>query len=1505
MNFAADLTDLRHRKKIHVILIHNSNTSETLILCANEHYNFSNIVENLPLRGAFKSGNQPVEVTVSNLPVDKELGRVKNRLRKLSDNCGGRVGQIIHDRATIRFTSIESASRAQRRMDGQDVLGNKILVSKPQKVFVKDRESPFKSHPDRNQVRRATQHFGEDLKISSLPPPVDPAFVTQQSFPNQSQGMYLPKSYGTSSKSDVSSVPSVPLVTSLSAPGVGLSAFNIGQTGIGTANFYRNTPPPRILFGNVAAGVSGASQPLNQSLSNGWNHPNVGGAMSSGSPQPQAAEPFPTAYVKATRTLQQQQQQQRQQQRQQQEKQFQLCQQLWQSTPSNPGTTSNASALSVLTASLPSSSASDLTPDLWKHLSELPKSEALSWEDGLSSLQAPHVSPLRGSTAPHTRTPSPSALSSISAQLHAPLGHSRITASDGLQWPSQSNSNGTVLKSRTPSPYGLSLDQTLQPQANRRSWGNSAKTSPVMEPERFFNPISNSQARQSSHGVNGPIELQVTNLDQNMDPKEMKRVLLVVFREHVSVLHISVFVQSDGNLAATVRVPSLQDAQYAISQLHRKKVGFKRIQISYSQSGPTVNPSLVRSQIVSLLQDVPGHRLPLFKFREMFENRYLSTISVSDMYKLRDVCLVSEEPNGRMVTLNPQHRNTPSPLLVGSSQDGQMELPYCAQHYQKPNVQDKGWAEQELATLPNVNIGLKVFTQRVHGLLQSHSGSLPLPSFSHCYGAQFGPLEIDENGVPLEHLVSCVSGVELYQGVGCVKYLRWATGGDSDAANDTDGSSVVSNVSPPLAGPLALFSRELVDLLKTAPNCQISFNRFIPAYHHHFGRQCRVADYGYTKLMPLLEALPNIVQVLGEGNKRMVTLSHRAQVRRFTSDLLRVLKAQYSKQVTLSEFSTAYQRVLNRPFEVANYGVCRVEDLLSEVAETTVLVSPLPNSSDVLIAIPKREQTQEEMEKTKQFALEVLQLLRYAPQCSMDFSKFIPYYHHHFGKQCRVSDYGFSKLIELFEAIPDVVKVTEGEEGERKVQLTLEQRLHVLGDIVAAIVQEYGHPFMPISEVSENFLLSSGYALRPEDYGFSSLEELFGAIHFSVKLHVTPTASFVGLVDQDQLHSIAQHVRRILWAQETCRMSASEFEDCYLLATGGKCNFDDLQKDLKDAVQLVRDSQGTVEYIELKPLQVLARNILQLLQAADGCIPLQMFETSYLQRFGKAVQPAQYGFSSVPALLQALQDIFSIKGKGQRRYLVLESNLEGDVTNVTDGTKSLEGAAVSGLEFLSPKKSSSGPFVEGSKVGESPDTVLKKLIRNLSNQASPAKQRLYGERASGGLQGYRPLGFATSQQPLHASSSHHFAWGPPQLQSAGHSSFTVPISIPPCQLDSPTSLLCGYNGLDGSDTANSRAAALPIVQPPDPSELPMPRMTLTSSSVSSKTDLADDKNSNSTSMDDGGIANCSITSAADDTLESSQNSTLNASEDGSQSAGRAKRKQRLAIQFTSPLVPIQ
>jgi meiosis arrest female protein 1 len=83
----------------------------------------------------------------------------------------------------------------------------------------------------------------------------------------------------------------------------------------------------------------------------------------------------------------------------------------------------------------------------------------------------------------------------------------------------------------------------------------------------------------------------------------------------------------------------------------------------------------------------------------------------------------------------------------------------------------------------------------------------------------------------------------------------------------------------------------------------------------------RVADYGYTKLKELFEALPHIIQIMGEGSRAMITLSHRAQLKRFTSDLLRVLKSQSSKQVSLFDFPQVFEKVMNRVFRISDYGV--------------------------------------------------------------------------------------------------------------------------------------------------------------------------------------------------------------------------------------------------------------------------------------------------------------------------------------------------------------------------------------------------------------------------------------------------------------------------------------------------------------------------------------------------------------------------------------------------------
>lgn len=108
---------------------------------------------------------------------------------------------------------------------------------------------------------------------------------------------------------------------------------------------------------------------------------------------------------------------------------------------------------------------------------------------------------------------------------------------------------------------------------------------------------------------------------------------------------------------------------------------------------------------------------------------------------------------------------------------------------------------------------------------------------------------------------------------------------------------------------------------------------------------------------------------MGTGVKRTITLTHSAQMRRFTSDLLRVVKVQASSQVMLDDFPNAYEKVLHKPFNAVEYGLCSLDDLLNEVPENTVTITRINNN--VMIAIPKKEQTFEQMQRTKQFALEV------------------------------------------------------------------------------------------------------------------------------------------------------------------------------------------------------------------------------------------------------------------------------------------------------------------------------------------------------------------------------------------------------------------------------------------------------------------------------------------------------------------------------------------------------
>jgi len=61
---------------------------------------------------------------------------------------------------------------------------------------------------------------------------------------------------------------------------------------------------------------------------------------------------------------------------------------------------------------------------------------------------------------------------------------------------------------------------------------------------------------------------------------------------------------------------------------------------------------------------------------------------------------------------------------------------------------------------------------------------------------------------------------------------------------------------------LQTFAREVIDLLKQQTiHCRLPLSKFVTSYHMKYSRHCRSADYGFDKILDLLLAIPNAVQV--------------------------------------------------------------------------------------------------------------------------------------------------------------------------------------------------------------------------------------------------------------------------------------------------------------------------------------------------------------------------------------------------------------------------------------------------------------------------------------------------------------------------------------------------------------------------------------------------------------------------------------------------------------------
>uniref|UniRef100_A0A8C3CQC8 Meiosis regulator and mRNA stability factor 1 n=1 Tax=Cairina moschata TaxID=8855 RepID=A0A8C3CQC8_CAIMO len=1107
VNFALELSDLRHRHGFRIILVHKNQASEALLHHAHELICFEEFISDLPPRLPLKMPACHTLLYVYNLPTNRDSKSVSNRLRRLSDNCGGKVLSISGSSAILRFLNQDSAERARKRMENEDVFGNRIIVSFTPK------------NKELNETK--TSSFVGTEKVKS------------------------PKKVNKNTK---------------------LCLFNKDAS-------------------DQASGTKGAAGR---------------GVQIHGS------------IIKPT----------------------------------------NVKSLQEL-CRLESKTISRNTENQQEHLREQIPSQNNSNA----------VIPVSLATK-KTGTGESSCKSSHKKETAA----SRSITNSPVD---KKDKDETVFQVSYPSAFSkLTASRQLSPLLMSQScW--SSRSSPLT-----FNVVNHTSSTECPDPFANGADIQISNIDYRLSRKELQQTLQETFSRHGKVKSVELSPHTDYQLKATVQMENLQEAISAVNSLHRYKIGSKRIQVSLATGATNKSLSLLSSEAVSILQDAPACCLPVFKFTEIYEKKFGHKLIVSDLYKLTDTVAIRDQGSGRLVCLLPSSQARQSPLGSSQSHDGssancspiifeelEYHEPVCKQH-----CLNKDFIEHEFDPdsyrIPFVILSLKTFAPQVHSLLQTHEGTVPLLSFPDCYMSEFNDLQVvpeGQGGVPLEHLITCVPGVNIATAQNGIKVIKWIHNKPPPPTTDP---WLLRSKSPVGNPQLIQFSREVIDLLKSQPSCIIPVSKFIPTYHHHFAKQCRVSDYGYSKLMELLEAVPHVLQILGMGSKRLLTLTHRAQVKRFTQDLLKLLKSQASKQVIVREFLQAYHWCFSKDWDVTEYGVCELADIISEIPDTTICLSQQDN--EMVICIPKRERTQEEIERTKQFSKEVVDLLRHQPHFRMPFNKFIPSYHHHFGRQCKLAYYGFTKLLELFEAIPDVLQVLEC--GEEKI-LTLtevEQVKAVAAQFVKLLRSQKDNCLM-MADLLTEYSKTFGYTLRLHDYDVSSVPALMQKLCHVVKVVDTEAGKQIQLINRKSLRTLTAQLLVLLMSWDgTSFLSVEQLKQHYETIHSTSLNpceygFMTLTELLKSLPYLVEvfTNGATEEYVKLTNLYMFAKNVRSLLHTYHyQQIFLHEFPLAYSKYTGEVLQPKAYGCSNLEELLGAIPQVVWIKGHGHKRIVVLKNDMK-------------------------------------------------------------------------------------------------------------------------------------------------------------------------------------------------------------------------------------------------------
>lgn len=813
-----------------------------------------------------------------------------------------------------------------------------------------------------------------------------------------------------------------------------------------------------------------------------------------------------------------------------------------------------------------------------------------------------------------------------------------------------------------------------------------------MSQAQLFQPHAELSGQTTSFGV----KLTVSNIDAQLGVNAIQDILLKEVSSYCQVLDMKVRPHNRFTVVCDVTVPHLQDASNVLQNLQRRKMGTKRVLVTLAQQNQSMEEmsfeetTILKRNSFSILEEAVDRKMSMYRYLNVYETRYHRKLKVDELWQIQDVVVLQGHPGMQEVSLSPKIRDQQSleqhlssyPRSGRSSPDVNHAflLPVCKLHFPADNIKS---SKTNRKNLLKIDMGLREFSAKLHALLHSHNGILQLEGFEFCYCAEYGafpyPSDSNEGGVIVEHQASYVPGVQIITsqphclGVKAIVWAQPQSDIGSDSASDTSGASRWKSPN------LIHFSREVVELLKERPYCCLSYDKFASAYQLYFGHPCRPSEFGFTRLSDLLAAIPHVLQIMGSLSDRVITLTHRAQVKRFTQEVVKILKTTPDRAILVAQMPELYNRTFNKVWRLRDYGVSVLADLLDDIPEGHICTTG--EGDNIVLSLPLRERSAEEKERTSQFAREVIKILRNRPHYRMPFTEFVPAYHRQFGRQCKLSNYGFSKLIDLFEALALYVQVIE-KGTEKHIALTETEHKKVLSMQISAILRAQIRPSFPLTNYQNSESGASGpmlplacvpalfqqkyrFPLLPDELRCRDLEELIMKLSHAVTIYTNDTGDkMIRLAKRKPLRQLAAQLLTLILDGTCDHLDVDQISTMYLdrfkenlepCEYGFMSVSDIVRKALPGAIKMDLDAPECV--IHVKPLYVEARAIRSILLKHNGTMTLGEFNFAYLTTFHRPVDCEKLGFPSFEALLRALSNVIMIKGFGAKRTLSLRDHI--------------------------------------------------------------------------------------------------------------------------------------------------------------------------------------------------------------------------------------------------------